>query len=215
MQKRTAISIIAILTLILAVSIPVYASCVRSISYTVFNSETFTSYALDQNYTKGFYAKVTNKLVYNTTTNKAGIIRFHFDSNPASGSYLELSFWANKELHIWFSDGTSNIEIGASTWESGNLTKVYVSKDGVLSIINYQGNYVVKNYGIGSQTLYYIGGHGESTASICTSGYVTIEINDYSASGDYGVTQSVIVWLPLIITFAMLGLVLGMIKKFD
>jgi spermidine/putrescine-binding protein len=215
MQKLQAISIIVILTLILAVSLPVYASCVRSIPYTTFNNSTFKPYPLDKNYTKGFYAEIVNNLVYNTTTNKAAIVRLHFGESSGSGAYLELSYWGNKELHIWYNDGTSSIEIGVSYWESGNTTKVYVSEDGVLSVKDYKGNYAVKNYGIGAVTLYYVGGHGETTAKIANSGYVTVEVSDYASSGDAsGATETVLTWLPLIITFAMLGVVLGMIKKF-
>lgn len=213
MQRRTVIAVTAFLMLFIALAIPVYASCVRSISYTVFNSSTFTAYPLDQNYTKGFYAKITNKLVYNTTTNKAAIARLHFGASSASGAYIELSFWPNKELHIWYNDGSGSTEIGVSQWESGNLTQVYVTEDGVLSVRDYKGNYAVNNYGIGAVTLYYVGGHGETTAKICDSGYLTIEVTSYGGSGG-SATETVMAWLPIIITFAMLGMVLGMVKKF-
>lgn len=213
MQRLRLTSLIAILTVILAVGAlsPAYASCVRSISYTVFNSSTFTYYALDKNYTSGFAATVVNKLTYNTTTNKAAIVRFHLDEDTASGAYIELSFWATKELHVWHNDGSTSVEIGAGYWESGNNTKLTVTKDGVISVVDYDGNYVVKNYGIGAVTLYWVGGHGESTASIATSGYVTVSVGTVEGSD---VTSAVTPWIPVIVTFAMLGVALGFIKKF-
>lgn len=212
MQRRTALLLTLLLALCASI-IPVYASCVRSISYTVFNSLTLTAYKLDKNYTQGFYAKIINNLVYNTTTNKAAIARLHFGQSSGSGAYVELSFWPNKELHVWYNDGSSSTEIGVSKWETGNLTQVYVTKDGVLSVRDYKGNYAVKNYGIGAVTLYYVGGHGEVTAKICNSGYLTIEVSDYGAYGG-SATDVVMKWLPIIITFAMLGMVLGIVKKF-
>lgn len=209
-SKIAVLSVMVILLLIGGVSSLAYASCVRSISYTVFNNEPLTSYALDKNYTKGFIATVVNKLTYNTTTNKAAIVRFVGNADPASGEHLELSFWANGELHIWFNDGTSNVEIGAGSWVSGNKTTVTITQDGILTVKDKDGKAIVQNYGLGDFTLYFVGGHGETTASIATAGYVTISVDGTSSD----VTYSINVWIPIIVTFAMLGMALGLIKKF-
>jgi len=216
MQRRFyALTLALSIALILATTVyPVcYAKSVRSITYTVFNSSTLTYYELDQNYT-GFKAEIVNKLTYNTTTNKAAIVRLCGDENAALGPWIELSFWPNGELHIWINDTSSNIEVGAGEWKSGNTTTVIVTDDGIVSVKDYDGNYILQNYGIGAFTLHYVGGHGETTGSIATAGYTTIEVTGSYATTE-GISESVMVWIPIIVTFAMLGMVLGMIKKFS
>jgi hypothetical protein len=211
MQRRN-IAVILAFTLTLTVALAglspfAYASCVRSIPYTTFNSSAFTSYALDKDY-EGFYSEVVNKLVYANSSTWA-IVRFHLNASTAAGPYLELAYDADKELHIKYNDTTSYIEIGSGYWETGNATYVYLTSDGILSVKDYQGNYIIQNYGVGAQTLYYVGGLG--AAGYTTSGYVTISVQDYTSAD---VSSTITPWIGVIVTFAMLSFALGMIKKF-
>lgn len=213
-MRRAAILLAVVLAVFLAVG-AVNATFVKSIPYTVFNTPTpITFYATDKNYTT-WQVELTNNLVYNTTTpnaNAYALVRLQ-PSTGADSPYIELSFIKGGTLWITYSyDGTTNIEAATGTWYQGKPVIVTLDANGYVDIYVYDTNNkktaVLQDFTYGNLTLSYVGAHGARNTA--TSGFVQVEVSS-GPGGDVG--PVIYQWIPLVVTFAMLGVVLGLLKK--
>ncbi|RLC80751.1 MAG: hypothetical protein DRI61_05110 [Chloroflexi bacterium] len=217
---RTKALIIPLLATLLAVALVsnAYALTIRTVPYHYFNDTPWVPLSLEKNFTGAWTAYVYNYLTYNTTTKGVAILRLHSENASANADWMELNFWYDGKLDIYHTDSNGNTGIiGSGTWTAGEAIVISVTADGIIDIGNETDKEaIVKNYGVGDLDLYWVGGstYPEYVNYTVTQGYINVEISGY-ASTTSDVSESVMVWIPIIVTFAMLGMVLGMIKKFS
>lgn len=218
MKTKTALLTLAIiLSLVLAAVPAVFASEVRTIPYQYFNNQ-MTFFKLNYNYTNAWTVYITNYLTYNTTTAGKANLRLHPANTSVYKCAIELNFDYDGDLFVYYADDAGTIVgIGSGKWVSGEAVVVSVSADGIINVGNKTDkDYIVKNYGAGSSAidLYYVGAASDTgtAKSIATAGYINIEVYG-SATGTTDISSLVMVWIPVIVTFVMLGVVLGFVKK--
>jgi hypothetical protein len=210
MQRRTLALILVLLAIASAVgACVVYAGFVKSIPYTEFNKlSPITFYQLDKNYTS-WEATVINNLVYNSSTSGYALVRFQ-TSTAAGSPYIELSFLKDGTLLVFYSyDGSSNVQAASGQWTAGKPIYVSLSSDGYLDVGDSSGKEkILKDFTYGNLTLQYVGAHGDQYTA--TGGYMQVELGGLVSD----VSTTVYQWIPVIVTFAMLGFVLSLIKKY-
>ena len=208
-MKKALIFATIIATLLLVA--PVYAtSYSTSFVYTAFNTAT-ASYKTPSTTYATWSCKITNVLTYNSTTAGTGKIRLN--ATAIEGHYIDFCFASDGTADVWFSDnGTSPVKIGAGAWVKSEA--LYISRDssGYLDFGNATDKDVfISNFVIGAYTLEDLGAHGEENCT--TAGYISVELGS-SATDPTDMSESIMSWMPLVIQFAMLGVVMGMLKKF-
>lgn len=214
--KIALLSVMVILMLALQFIPYAYALEMRTIPYQYFNN-TMTFFTLNHNYTDSWTVYITNCLTYNTTTAGRANIRLSPEDTTVKKNCIELHFEYDGDLFIYYSDETeTEVGIGSGKWVSGEAVVVCVTADGIINVGNKTDrDSIVKNYGAGSSAvdLYKVGAASGSGAaeSVATAGYMNIEVGGYSSGAN--ITSVVTVWLPIIVSIAMLGMVLGIIKQ--
>ena len=207
MQKKTlliAISTVLLCGLIASASASYF---VKSWTYPAFNNANFTCYNFaDEN--KGdtsFTATVQNHLTYLKEWSK---VMFMNSSDDATRTALILMFTNTSVLKVYYcadtAVGASDVLLATGTWDinstivklSGQKISVYTKTDG----------WLLKDFGFDQDvcTIAVCGGTGYVSA-----GYMQVGFN--TGAGAMGGTIQQ--WLPTIISFAMLGMVIGLLKK--
>lgn len=193
----------------------VYASYfVKSWVYTPFNSATWTYYqfADDDKGDKSFTATIINRLLNGSTLEwakvafmnsststyrQALILQFHMTPNTYGGT-----------LDVYYCEGVlgvADVKIATGTYDE-NSTKVTLANDRI-SVYTETDGYLVKDFGFNEDV---------NTIGVCggtnyvSNGYLQVLFN----AGTGAIGSTVMEWMPLVITFAMLGILLGIVKKF-
>ncbi len=208
MQKRRALTT-TIATLLLAAFVvaTVQAAYNVSITYPKFNSSTWTYYDMSSNY-DSFVTNVTNRLTYNDTTAEWAKVAFlNASSGAATGLILMFKYTSNV-LQVYYCEdaalGASDVLIATGTWDENN-TKIILAGD-KLTVYDASG-ILVSDFAF-NQPVRYIGVCGGT--DYVTGGYVGVAVN----VGTAGATAIVNSFIPVIVTFACIGMVLGLLKKF-
>ena len=208
MQKRRTLfsAVIAALSVALLVA-SAEAAFSASITYSKFNSGSWTYYDMGTSYSS-FVTNVTNRLTYNTTTNQWAKVAF-LNSSSGTATGIVLTFKkASNALEVYSLEntvlGAADILIGTGTWDENN-TKVTLSGS-KLNVWDANG-LLVSDFVI-SEPVRYLGVVGGPY--YVQGGYLSVGVN----AGLAGATATVTEFIPVIVTFAMLGMVLGMLKKF-
>ena len=208
MNKRRTLSVATVAMLLAAFVITAaQASYNVSITYPHFNSGNYTYYDMVSRY-DSLTTNVTNLLTYNSTTAEWIKVAFlNSSSGTATGVILQFKYTTNI-LNVYYVEnavlGVSDVLIGVGTWDVNN-TKVTLAGD-KLNVWDADGK-LVSNFAL-AEPVRYIGVQGGT--NYVTAGYVGVGVNQ----GTAGTTAIVTSFIPVIVTFAMLGMVLGMLKKF-
>jgi len=189
-----------------------YASWNASIIYTKFNNLTWTDYQLDKTYT-AVTIDVYNYLIYNdTTANDQAVAKVAFTNDTSANPLgINLLFYKDGTLKVFYIDGSTEVQIGSGSWTKGNATRVVLANGEVTVYEHYgvedQQETIVNGFSF-SEEFAYLRVKGESTG-VATNGYVQVEVNPGTADVNYTVQA----WIPLILTLAMLGMAVGMLKR--
>lgn len=113
-------------------------------------------------------------------------------------------------LDIWYLVEPNEVKIATGTWYNGNTTRVILSNGYLTVICNYGEDNeatILKDFSF-DKPLEYVQTTGASTYSL-KGGYVQVNVN-----AGVGAMGGVITdWLPTIVSFALLGIVIGLVKK--
>lgn len=211
MKRNAVIPLIALLLFSLAIT--VNASYSTSILYTHFNSLTKYYESIGENITSTTIY-VTNRLIWNSTTSSPQVA-IGFSNITYSGEATEKYIcvqWVktSTKVQILIKEGTSEILLGETTYTNLNQTirlRFTGSKLDV-SILGTDGKYSAIitgfSYNIPIRAIATWG-----TSYSVADGYVQCDIGGYG-SADVNITQ----WIPTIISIAMLGVVMGLLKKY-
>ena len=185
--------------------------------YTRFISSDTYSEDLGEDYTS-ITVLVTNKLGYNQTTG-SGEARFIL-ANTTEATKEGVAVFMKEQgtadgLLVYWKQGASDFEVGKTTWDTDDLVKITVSNS-LLQVELYDNSTgewsnVIDEYGVGSATFRAVCALA-STEFVCDTGYMNVKVG--SSFGSAGIGDAITEWLPIIVQFAMLGMVMGMIKKF-
>jgi hypothetical protein len=204
--------------LLVALAAPVYASYATSIMYTKFNlPNAWQDIALDQTYNH-LTADIKVYLDFNVTGTWAKI----YFANDTSGSSEGINLLFGDDgvtLKVYYVQEPSEVLIGTGTYTlTGNVstTRVVFSGSKLDVYTHYENRTlrtkIVDGFSL-STPIANIRARGTSTWTV-ENGYVQVNVN-VGASGLSGSTTDIVMsFLPVIVTFAMLGMVFGMLKKF-
>ena len=222
-MNKTHTIAIAILSILLMASLTALANAdtIHSFGYTVFNSAGYTWLQLDDNYTS-WTIKISNKLTYNTTTTMTPvniIVSTLNESDKTLTKRIDIVMNKNasgitNDLSIYVYDHSASALLITNPVFTYLTTPIVVSLsyDGWLSVgTEDNSTSIIEDFAVGDLTAKFIGATGIENA--CTAGYVTVEFGS-AGFGTTNYSQTVTDWLPLIIQFAMLGMILGLLKKF-
>jgi hypothetical protein len=221
-MKKTHKIAIAILSMLLIASLNsiVHADTIHSFGYSKFNTPTVTWVQLDENYTS-WCIVITNMLTYNTTANTPLTISISTLNATVGTTSLQIEVSMNKNassglptrLSINVYDHTATPWLIFEDSDNAYLTTPFCISlnDGWLSAGTVDNSTsFFSDLALGDLEAQFVGAAGVVKGAI--AGYVTIEFGTSFASTNYAST--VTDWLPLIIQFAMLGMILGLLKKF-
>jgi hypothetical protein len=183
-----------------------------TVAYSAFNSSTESLVALAAgNYTETFVMECNlTGLVWNSgTANALAQVRVY---DGAVTDFLSLSYKHNSSG--WFAEASvkvNNVTLDSYSATSakngtlgalqdrlivdGNYSKIYMAGDCVLSVNNGE-QLVIDNYDV------------QGATSSWSSG------NAYLHCQEYTLSYRINVWIPVIVSFAMLGMIMGLLKKF-
>ncbi len=222
MQKRKTLLIsTALLLCIAALVVPVYASYANSIMYTKFNLLDWTNYQLDQEYSY-FTADIKNNLIYNVTGTWAKVAFTNGTGDNPIGINVIFSD-DDSTVKVYYIDGTTETEIASgnftdpSSASSGNVstTRVVFSGGKVSVYTNYGTRNSAKILDGFSfpDTMTYLRVKGSDLHTV-QDGYMQVNVNVGTAGASGNTTSIVMEFIPIIVVFAMMGMVLGLLKKF-
>jgi len=207
MNKRRTLSA-ALVTLVLAAFVITGANAAFnvSITYPKFNSGSWTYY--NPGALESVTSNVTNRLTYNTTTAEwIKVAYLNASSGVATGVILMFKY-TTSVLQVYYCEdtvlGVADVLIATGTWDENNTRVVLAGQK--LTIYDADG-ILVQNFAF-NQPIHYIGVMGGT--NYVTGGYLGVAVNQ----GVAGTTAIVTQFIPVIVTFAMLGMVLGLLKKF-
>jgi len=221
MQKRKTLLIVGLLaTLCASIAAPVYAAYATSIIYSDFNSTTWTNNVLDKEYTTMTadidvrLAIVTNQWAKFAFTNQTS------DNDATSDpSGIILVFNDAGTVTAYYMVGATEVEIGTGTYtDQANITSArLVLSGGKVSIYADYGNRATQqtlvngfSFSEGINTLR-VKGTNETTT---TGGYAQVDVNVGAVGIGGNIIDTMSAYIPIIVLFAMLGMVLGLLKKF-
>lgn len=219
MNKRRILTVATLALLCIAIVAPVYASYATSVMYSDFNTvDAWVDYALDKTYTS-LTADVKCHLTFNATGTPWAKVYF---ANDTSGSSEGINILFGNDgitLKVYYIQEPNEVLIGTGTYtRTGNVSTTRVVFSGTkLDIYTNYGNKALQTKIVDAFSLstpiadLRVRGN---TAYVATDGYMQVNVNT-GVSGVSGSTTDVVVqFIPVIVTFAMLGMVLGMLKKF-
>jgi hypothetical protein len=185
-----------------------YASYSTSIIYTRFNTTSWYTEALDENYTS-IGIDIIPYLTFNSTGTPAAKVAFMNETVYVKG--IIILFYKDNTEKVYLNDGIDEIQIATGTWTKGNITRV---------VLGSQKITIYDHYGDASETKILDGFSFDkafanvrvkgATAYTATDGY--IQVNVGGGAGD--MSSSMMTWMPAIVSIAMLSIVVGMLEKF-
>lgn len=209
-MKKATILLTGLLAFLICIAPVLGATYSSSFVYTAFNTATATYKTPTSTYAT-WSVKITNVLTYNGTT--AGSAYIRLNATATQGHYFDLVCTSVGVVDVWFSDNaTESVKIGSGAWVKSEA--FYVSRDssGYFDFGNSTDKDVyISNFVLGDFTLEDVGALGETDCA--TAGYFSFEVGA-SSSDPSDMSESIMSWMPLVIQFAMLGVVMGMLKKF-
>lgn len=220
MQKHT-ITILATLIAILASASIVYANPWDHIfPYTDFNTTTVTWVALPKSYTE-WKVQITNGLEFNATNAESAQIYLSPVNTltgtpppaPQGKTFLRVTSWADRTLEVWYSNGANEqrIVLNSSGWIAASNTILLTYYNGKLNVgYTTDPDALLSNYNASGLTISYVGVFGEEDIQVCDSGFLTVAVESAEMQK---LTDVALSWVPVIVIFAMLSVVLAMIKK--
>ncbi len=219
MQKRRTLLIVATLALLCATISSAYASYATSIMYSHFNTaNSWVDYALDKTYTS-LTADLKCHLTFNSTGTPWAKVYFANDTSGSSEGINILFSNDGSTLDVFYIQEPTEVLIGTGTYTcTGNVSTTRVVFSGTKLD-------VYTNYGVKASQTKIVDGFSistpiadlrvkGSTAYVATDGYMQVNVNTGISGITSGTTDIVVQFMPAIVTFAMLGLILGMLKKF-
>lgn len=204
MNKR----LLLLLLVALLVCVPLArASYIKSIIYTKFNSASWTFYDLESEYTS-LTVELYQGVTLNATTGE-WLKLVLSNSSTTACSALILQFKNNTDLVVLYCDdntlGVADVVLATGTWDTNN-TKVTLSEN-LITVYDADGEVLIADFGYDTPVSHLVVCGGTDYA---TGGYMQVKCN----VGVAGIGASIMEWMPMIIQFAMLGCVLGILKKF-
>jgi len=209
-MKKATILLTGLLAFLICIAPVLGATYSSSFVYTAFNTAT-ASYKTPSSTYETWSCKLTNVLTYNSTI--AGTATLRLNATATQNHYIDVAVNSDASVDIWWSDnGTDPVKIGTGSWVKSEA--FYISRDskGYLDFGNATDKDVfISNFVIGDFTLEDLGAKGETDCA--TAGYISVELGT-SSTDPTDMSASILSWMPLVIQFAMLGVVMGMLKKF-
>ncbi len=217
MNKRQILTVALLAVLCIAIAAPVYASYTTSLMYTNFNSTSWTSYALDQDYT-ALTADVKVRLTYNVTGSWAKVAFMNDTGDTPMGILLAFSD-DDSTVTVYYVNGATEVEIATGTYTdtvNATTTRLVLSGNKVSIYTNY-GNRTSQQTILSSfsfnEPMSYLRVKG-SDVNTASNGYVQVNVNTGASGISGSTTDTVMQFVPVIVTFTMLGMILGLLKKF-
>jgi hypothetical protein len=218
MNKRRILTVAMLALLLVAIAAPVYASYATSIMYTKFNlPNAWQDIALDQTYTH-----LTADIKVHLTFNVSGTWAKIYFANDTSGSSEGINLLFGDDgvtLKVYYVQEPSEVLIATGTYTlTGNVSTTRVVFSGTkLDVYTNYGNRtlqtkIVDGFSL-STPIADLRVRGTSTGTV-QNGYVQVNVNTGVSGVSGSTTDIVIQFVPVIVVFAMLGMVLGMLKKF-
>lgn len=186
----------------------VSASTVYTWNYPIFNSETANFKALDDA-TTSIAFRIVNCLVINATTEGgSGTVSV---ANASTGTVyrFDIVFLTYEQGFEVILNMPDYVKILHDTWVENQTTYVKLESDGDLFVWTDDKTYI-DDYNLGTFTMRYVSACGLTDSF--EAGYLSVRMG--SSFGGGSMMDSIGGWLPIIVQFAMLGLVMGLIKKF-
>lgn len=214
-RRLTLLAVLAVLAA-LTISSVVYAPYSTTFIYTKFNSTDTTAEALDDNYTD-INALIYNSLTYNSSASgEVRIILANTTNAAKCGIMITMKKAGANNLLVYWKDGDTDVEIASATWEAADIVSVDINSY-VLTVDLYSNSTdewtnIIDNFHTSSIDYAAVCALGSGIGTV-TAGYVSVVIT--SSGGSYSsTTDAVTGWLPTLVSFAMLGVAIGFIKKF-
>lgn len=224
MNHKLLIPIIALLILLLTPTIT-YGSEAISLPHTVYNNTTVT-YKETGSKRESWLCEITLDVTYNTTT--FGVFKTYIaDSNvEAEQKRIEIHCQGDKTM-FWYKDPTITFQLHSESTDTYNKVEYYTVtfQRGKISIgaklpdqkVDYDK--YVKDYAIGDVPFVpkWVAGSGSvsGTNIVLTGGYVTLEFKAFTTGIQISNFMDMIMsFVPIIVLFAMLGMLFGLLKKF-
>jgi len=154
---------------------------------------------------------ITNHLVWNETGSPAVSLGFTNLSYVGEGTekYLSIYWTKAKDLKLIVREGSNEITVANTTYVNANFTVKLCLSDNKLSafVLDNTKNYVplISGFSYNTPLVSIITWGAENST---TDGYVQCDVGA-GVMGSFSVTE----WLPAIISLAMLGMVVGLMKK--
>lgn len=210
--KRLSVAVLALLILV-----PCANASLATASYKVsllaleFNSTDYTehNFPSNANYTLPWRVELTNKLVYNETTESpSGKVLFQNMLNISEG-ILEIQWFETTDdkglMDVYASETSSGNLIDTITYSIDELWTLKMSVDG-FTYANASGVQIEFNFnGFGISNVSACGGIADSAES----GFVQLE---FSSGTEYGI-DIVYAMMPLLLTLAVIGMVVKMVDR--
>lgn len=172
--------------------------------FATFNSASFTDITLDEIYEGSFSADISNKLTQ--YSDKCAVLQF--SNQTGSCEALQLQMFGSKVVDFLYVAQASNIKIGTTTLATLNDT-ISLRISGSQLDITVGDTIVVEDFYCNFNVSVY-SAKGAST-NVTTDGFMQVEIG-----GGLGgsMMNSITDYLPMILEFSMLGMIVGLIAKF-
>jgi len=210
MNKRRALLTVTTLILLCAIVGSAYASYATSVLYTKFNSLSWSDYTLDKSYTV-VTIDIKNYLTFNVTGTWAKVAFTNHTGDTGTVVGINVVFSDDDEtVKVYAIDGATEVLIGTGTYNHTSTTRIVLSGQKIYAYAHV-GNKTSTKFVDGfsfSEPFAYLRVKG-SDVDTASDGYVQVNVN----TGGAGTQASVNEWIPIIITFAMLGICVGYLKK--
>lgn len=208
MNRKLLTTVVITVLLIWSATSLANAGVTYTWDYTKFNTSTPDYRKLEEKSTSIKFSVYQHLTFNGTTSNAKAIIGF---CNASSGTiyHVDIVYVKDNTFEVVINT-PAYIKIAEGTWEVNQTTYVDIDSDGNILIWASQDDgdvTYVDDYNVGTIEFAYISGSGANDS--CTQGYISAE---EGYGGQYG--SIVTDWIPTILSMAMLGIALGMVKKF-
>ena len=202
MRMKTLLTLFATLLLCIATTSPAFAITSYTFNYPQFNSANVSYQTLSEP-TTSISFQILNKLTFNASATDSVILKI---VNGTTGTIYGVAFGFTKAGVLYISSVMPDwITLGESTWTTNDTINVIIKSNGDL-IVKKGTTTILKDYNVGNFTMRALAANGAPYT--CINGYLTVKTGA-NAMDDEIVVQ----WLPTIISLAMLGMVIGLLKK--
>ena len=217
-MRKSPVVVMALVVLLLAGAFLAVAGASWSTTfiYTKFSTTDTTAIALDDTYSSWSFV-VYNHLTYVNATSEAKLIFSNTTEAAKEGLMLTMKQAGVADgLKVYYKVGDSDIELASATWDADDEVTCHVSS-GLLSVTLYDNSTdsdvaVLEDFAFSVDISAICA--SASAASGCSAGYVNVVSGYGIAGGSGGMTSTITEWLPIILEFAIIGMIFGMVKKF-